>query len=171
LSPKAESPKVESRSSLSPLCHGTCQSGQAGKAKRRDGGTHVNFERGTGAASPFSSRVAMGIRVSVRQVVGRGHCVLETIRGDTGQPGFLSARFRCHTVSSSLAIQTVLESVLRWLVRRTGQSCQDCCSVDGWRGLCLSTAARHASSVVSWKPRRSGYGTHCPRRPAGLPGR
>ena len=122
MSPKAESAKVESRWSLSPLCHGTCQSGQAEKARRRDGGTHVNLERGTGAASLFSSRVVMGICVSVRQVVGRGHFVLKTIGGDMGQPGFLSAPFRCHAVSSSLVIQTVLGSVLRWLVRRTGQS-------------------------------------------------
>lgn len=47
--------------------HLSVRPSREGQAEGR--GTHVNFERGTGAASPFSRRVVMGIGVSVRQVV------------------------------------------------------------------------------------------------------
>jgi hypothetical protein len=74
LSPNAESPKAESRSSL---CYDSCQSS---KLKEPNGGhgTHVDFERRTGAASPISNRfVDMGIVGSLRRFVRRCHCEYE----------------------------------------------------------------------------------------------
>jgi hypothetical protein len=65
LSPKAESPKVESRSSL---CHDICQSGML-RGLAMGHGTHVDFERRAGAASFISGGVVVpwhvGILVSV----------------------------------------------------------------------------------------------------------
>jgi hypothetical protein len=61
LSPKAESPKVESRSSL---CHDICQSGML-RGLAMGHGTHVDFERRAGAASLVSGGVAMFRHVGI----------------------------------------------------------------------------------------------------------